>query len=46
VYGIAKPIHLGKTTQIWEIRIFTEQEKLVSISRLTIAVLDVMTKGA
>jgi 1,4-dihydroxy-2-naphthoyl-CoA hydrolase len=43
VYGITKPIHLGKSTHIWEIRIYTEQEKLVSISRVTIAVLDTMT---
>ena len=43
VYGITKPIHPGKLTHIWEIRIYTEQEKLVSISRVTIAVLDTMT---
>lgn len=40
IYGITKPIHLGKSTQIWEIRIYTEQEKLVCISRVTVAVLD------
>ena len=40
VYGIAKPIHLGASTQVWEIRIENEQEKLVCISRLTLAVLD------
>jgi 1,4-dihydroxy-2-naphthoyl-CoA hydrolase len=40
VYGIAKPIHLGASTQVWEIRIQNEQEKLVCISRLTLAVLD------
>ncbi len=46
VDGIAKPIHLGRSTQIWEIRVYTEQEKLVSICRLTIAVLDSMpTRG-
>jgi 1,4-dihydroxy-2-naphthoyl-CoA hydrolase len=39
VYGITKPVHLGKSTQIWEIRMYTEQEKLVSIARLTLAVL-------
>lgn len=39
VYGITKPIHLGNTTQIWEIRITNEKNKLVCISRLTIAVL-------
>lgn len=40
VYGIAKPIHIGASTQVWEIRIQNEQEKLVCISRITLAVLD------
>ena len=39
VYGTAKPIHIGKSTQIWEIRINNEQQLLVNISRLTMAVL-------
>jgi 1,4-dihydroxy-2-naphthoyl-CoA hydrolase len=37
VIGVAKPIHVGNTTQIWEIKIYNEQEKLVCISRLTVA---------
>lgn len=40
VYGTAKPIHLGKTTHLWEIRIHDEQNRLTSISRLTNIVLD------
>ncbi len=40
VTGITKPIHVGNTTQIWEIRIYNEQEKLVCISRLTVANID------
>ena len=40
VTGITTPIHVGNTTQIWEIRIFNEQEKLVCISRLTVANID------
>ena len=40
VYGIARPIHIGASTQLWEIRIHNEQEKLVCVSRLTMAVLD------
>jgi 1,4-dihydroxy-2-naphthoyl-CoA hydrolase len=40
VYGKAKPLHLGKSTQIWEIRITDEADKLVCISRITLAVLD------
>jgi len=37
VTGVTKPIHVGNTTQIWEIRIYNEQEKLVCVSRLTVA---------
>ncbi|MDI1322887.1 MAG: hotdog fold thioesterase [Algoriphagus sp.] len=40
VKGIAKPIHLGKSTQVWEIKIFNEAEQLCCISRLTMAILD------
>ena len=39
VYGTAKPIHIGKSTQIWEITINNEKGDLVCISRLTMAVL-------
>lgn len=38
VYGVTRPIHIGKATQVWEIRIYNEAEKLVCISRLTLAV--------
>jgi 1,4-dihydroxy-2-naphthoyl-CoA hydrolase len=40
VTGITKPIHIGKKTQVWEIRITNEQGELVCISRITMAVLD------
>ena len=40
VKGITKPIHIGKKTQVWEIRITNEENELVCISRITIAVLD------
>lgn len=39
VIGKAQAIHLGKTTQIWEIKITNEAQKLVCISRLTMAVI-------
>jgi len=38
VVGIAKPIHRGAQTQVWEIRIETDEGKLVSISRCTLAI--------
>jgi 1,4-dihydroxy-2-naphthoyl-CoA hydrolase len=40
VKGTAKPIHLGKTTQVWEIKIVNEANQLCCISRLTMAILD------
>ena len=39
VYGIATPLHIGKTTHVWDIRIYDEREKLVCVSRLTVAVI-------
>jgi 1,4-dihydroxy-2-naphthoyl-CoA hydrolase len=41
VYAKATPIHIGRTTHVWEIKITTEDDKLVCISRLTMAVIDV-----
>jgi 1,4-dihydroxy-2-naphthoyl-CoA hydrolase len=41
VRGIAKPIHLGKTTQVWEIKIVNEANRLCCISRLTMSILDI-----
>ncbi|MCJ2377133.1 hotdog fold thioesterase [Vibrio sp. ZSDZ34] len=38
VYGTAKPLHLGVSTQIWQIDIVDDKSRLVCTSRLTIAV--------
>lgn len=38
VTGTASPLHLGQTTQVWEIRIEDEQSRLICTSRLTIVV--------
>lgn len=37
--GVAIPIHIGRSTQVWNIRIADEQDKTVCISRLTMSVL-------
>ncbi|HRG59082.1 MAG TPA: hotdog fold thioesterase [Bacteroidia bacterium] len=39
VYGTAKPIHLGKSTHVWSIEIKDENEKLICICRLTVAII-------
>ena len=38
VTGTARAVHVGRSTQVWEIRIEDERAKLVCISRLTLAV--------
>ncbi|UJP63239.1 hotdog fold thioesterase [Mongoliitalea daihaiensis] len=40
VKGITKPIHIGKKTQIWEIKIYTASGDLSCISRITMAVME------
>ncbi len=37
VFGEAIPIHIGKKTQVWEIKITNQHDQLVSDSRLTLA---------
>ena len=39
VTGIAKPIHIGKSTHIWGIDIFNEKGLLICTSRLTVAII-------
>ena len=39
VTGIASPLHLGSNTHVWDIKIYDEVQKLVCISRLTVAVI-------
>jgi 1,4-dihydroxy-2-naphthoyl-CoA hydrolase len=46
VTGTARPMHLGRTTQVWEIRIENEEGSLVCISRLTMAVVPARVIGA
>jgi 1,4-dihydroxy-2-naphthoyl-CoA hydrolase len=40
VKGTTRPIHIGKQTHVWEIRITNEANELVCISRITMAILE------
>lgn len=40
VIATAKPLHLGQKTHVWEINIVDEQEKLICVSRMTMAVVE------
>lgn len=40
VYGKATPVHVGRSTQVWETKITNEAGDLICISRMTVAVID------
>lgn len=40
VRAVGKPLHVGRSTQVWSIEIRDEQERLVCISRCTMAVVE------
>ena len=39
VYGTVLPLHIGRSTHVWDIKIYDQWEKLVCVSRLTVAIL-------
>ncbi len=45
VIGTAKPFHIGKSTQVWEIKITNDEGNLCCISRLTMAVVPLLPNG-
>ena len=40
VTGIARPVHMGRSTHVWAIDISNEEGKLVCTSRLTMAIIE------
>jgi 1,4-dihydroxy-2-naphthoyl-CoA hydrolase len=44
VYATARPIHIGRASQVWEVRIENEGGKLTCIARMTAAILNVKDK--
>jgi 1,4-dihydroxy-2-naphthoyl-CoA hydrolase len=39
VFGTTRPIHVGRSTQVWEIIITNEEDQKVCVSRITISVI-------
>jgi 1,4-dihydroxy-2-naphthoyl-CoA hydrolase len=45
VTGTVRPLHIGRSTHVWDIRIENEDAKLVCVSRLTVAVIPAHVAG-
>ena len=45
VYATATPLHLGKSSQVWDIKVRNEEGKLTCVSRFTVAVLKKEPRG-
>ena len=39
VYGVARPLHIGRNTQVWDIRISDDSSRLICVARHTVAVI-------
>jgi 1,4-dihydroxy-2-naphthoyl-CoA hydrolase len=39
VIGTARPVHIGRTTNVWQIDLVNEQGQLTCVSRITMAIL-------
>ena len=40
VNAVCKPVHLGKSSHVWDIRLMDDQKRPVCISRLTVAIVE------
>ena len=40
VVGVARPLHIGRTTHVWDIRIADEADRPVCVSRCTVAIIE------
>ena len=41
VVAVSSPLHLGKSTHVWDIKIYDDNENLICVSRLTVAILQI-----
>ena len=38
VEAVAKPLHIGKTTHVWQVNIYNQKNELINTSRMTMAI--------
>lgn len=40
VFALAQPLHIGASSHVWDIKITDEKDRLICVSRLTVAILN------
>ncbi|HZK83910.1 MAG TPA: hotdog fold thioesterase [Desulfosporosinus sp.] len=45
VTAVGTPLHKGRTTMVWDIKLTDEEGKLICVSRCTIAIIDIKTEN-
>ncbi|TAH08095.1 MAG: hotdog fold thioesterase [Sphingobacteriia bacterium] len=45
VTGISRPIHIGSSSQVWDIKIYDDHERIICVSRITVAVMKKKTQS-
>lgn len=45
VTAVGTPLHKGRTTMVWDIKLTDEEGKLICVSRCTIAIIDIKTES-
>ncbi|WP_243094810.1 PaaI family thioesterase [Thermus thalpophilus] len=45
IQAVGRPLHVGRTTQVWEVRVYDEEERLIAASRCTLAVVPLEPAG-
>jgi uncharacterized protein (TIGR00369 family) len=46
VKAVGVPIHVGRKTMVWDVRLYDQEERLFCISRCTMAVIDIADSNA
>jgi uncharacterized protein (TIGR00369 family) len=46
VTGIARPVHIGRSTHVWQIELTNDQGQLTCVSRITVAILPTSAEGS
>jgi uncharacterized protein (TIGR00369 family) len=42
VKAVGVPVHAGRKTMVWDVRVYDQEDRIICVSRCTMAILDIM----